>query len=328
MATYEEIFKAIKNEEWIMNYLNQSNLNDFEKHELVRSIIRVVKEKDRRPRRRPEEIDTAPHSYVVIDTETTGLYSDDEFIELSALKIEKDKIVDSFDNFVSPSKKELSLNVSYLTGITEADINGAPKLEELLPKFKEFIGDFPIVGHHIIGFDLPRFRKVGLSFENNSIFDTEYLAREAHLPIKNCTLDTLKEYYGIDYLSHNSLKDCQSTNEVYQHLIHKDYASVKAEKASNSFLQDKKICISGTFQAISRNDMKRLVQKYGGKVVGSVSKNTDIFIDGKQIAHNLVDGNHSNKELSAMEYVKNGKLKIWKENEIVKKLKEAGENIA
>ncbi len=54
------------------------------------------------------------------------------------------------------------------------------------------------------------------------------------------------------------------------------------EKLSES-LKDLKIIISGTFQNYSRDEIKALIEKHGGKNVSSISKNTDFLIAGDNI---------------------------------------------
>ena len=53
------------------------------------------------------------------------------------------------------------------------------------------------------------------------------------------------------------------------------------EVASNPLITDKKFVITGTISFMSREDIKSLIEAYGGKTVDSVSKNTDIVIVGE-----------------------------------------------
>ncbi len=51
---------------------------------------------------------------------------------------------------------------------------------------------------------------------------------------------------------------------------------------SDSILSGKTVVITGTIENLSRNEMGEIVKKLGGKVTGSVSKNTDIVIAGEK----------------------------------------------
>jgi DNA ligase (NAD+) len=47
-------------------------------------------------------------------------------------------------------------------------------------------------------------------------------------------------------------------------------------------LQDKKFLVSGTF-SMSRDDLKAIIERHGGKIVGSISKSLDYLIAGEKM---------------------------------------------
>ena len=51
--------------------------------------------------------------------------------------------------------------------------------------------------------------------------------------------------------------------------------------AEDTVFSGKTVVITGTLENLSRNEVKEIVEKLGGKVTGSVSKNTDIVIVGE-----------------------------------------------
>lgn len=59
-------------------------------------------------------------------------------------------------------------------------------------------------------------------------------------------------------------------------------------------LKDKKICITGTFDSISREDLISLIEKHGGKSTSSVSKNTSFLISGQNSGSKLTKANDLN----------------------------------
>ena len=68
---------------------------------------------------------------VVVDTETTGLsFSHDELIQIAAARLECGEIVDWYVTFVDPGKS-LPEEIEHLTGIHEADLEGAPSPDEV-----------------------------------------------------------------------------------------------------------------------------------------------------------------------------------------------------
>ena len=55
--------------------------------------------------------------------------------------------VDRFQTFVDP-ERHLEPKIVELTGIAEDMLKGAPKIEEVLPKFLKFCGDRVLVAHN------------------------------------------------------------------------------------------------------------------------------------------------------------------------------------
>ncbi|WP_312667418.1 NAD-dependent DNA ligase LigA [Tissierella praeacuta] len=56
----------------------------------------------------------------------------------------------------------------------------------------------------------------------------------------------------------------------------------KEVEVQRSVFTDKTVVITGTIEGLSRNEIKELVEKMGGKVTGSVSKKTDYVIVGEE----------------------------------------------
>ena len=113
--------------------------------------------------------------FVAFDLETTGLSSrDDRIIEIGAVILKDGKEIDRFQTFVDP-ERQLERKIVELTGITDEMLQGAPKIQEILPKFLEFVGDRVLVAH-------------------NSDFDTGFIRAECQrqgLPYRYTAADTL-----------------------------------------------------------------------------------------------------------------------------------------
>ncbi len=87
-------------------------------------------------------------TFVVFDIETTGFSNtNDKITEIGAVKIENFKIVDRFSELINP-EKDISYKIQELTGITNELIKDKPTIEEVLPKFMEFVGDSVLVAHN------------------------------------------------------------------------------------------------------------------------------------------------------------------------------------
>ena len=113
--------------------------------------------------------------FVAFDLETTGLSSrDDRIIEIGAVILKDGQEIDRFQTFVDP-ERQLERKIVELTGITDEMLQGAPKIQEILPKFLEFVGDRVLVAH-------------------NSDFDTGFIRADCQrqgLPYRYTAADTL-----------------------------------------------------------------------------------------------------------------------------------------
>lgn len=115
-------------------------------------------------------------TFIVFDLETTGLSPiSDEIIEIGAVKLQNGKIVDTFSEFVNPGRP-IPANIVELTGITDAMVESAPDITQILPRFLEFSQDGVMVAH-------------------NASFDMSFLreaCRRQHFPTEYTVLDTLE----------------------------------------------------------------------------------------------------------------------------------------
>lgn len=157
--------------------------------------------------------------YVVLDLETTGLnYKQDEIIEIAAIKYSGEEVL-TFNEMVRP-KSAIPANITKLTGITDEMVQNADSIENVLPKFLDFIGACRLIGHNIKTFDILFINKacqdLGLSPIKNNITDTLPLARKTLRGLANYKLSTVCAHYGIDSLgAHRALEDCRMCHECY-----------------------------------------------------------------------------------------------------------------
>ncbi|MDT8448283.1 MAG: exonuclease domain-containing protein [bacterium] len=86
--------------------------------------------------------------FVITDIETTGsLRGSDRIIDLAAIKVLKGQEIDRFEELVNPQKK-ISRHITRLTGIQNEDVEQAPPIEEVMPRFIDFMGDSVLVAHN------------------------------------------------------------------------------------------------------------------------------------------------------------------------------------
>ncbi len=160
-----------------------------------------------------------PKEFVILDIETTGLSPHrDEIIELSALLIRNDEIVEEFNRLVKP-EGEISAFISNLTGITPEMVADAPDIATAIKDFDDFCVGKIVLGHNItfdisfIDYNLQKYH--GLSFSNDFI-DSLRLAKILLPQLQNRKLGTLANFFGFNTEGmHRGLKDCKVTHLCY-----------------------------------------------------------------------------------------------------------------
>ena len=79
----------------------------------------------------------------------------------------------------------------------------------------------------------------------------------------------------LEYFSNNDnqllIKKCVDGGLLFQ----------KIKKAKNTIITGKTFVFTGTLNQMNRNDAKKIIESYGAKSSGSVSKNTDYVIAGE-----------------------------------------------
>lgn len=164
-------------------------------------------------------------TYICIDLETTGLNpKTDKIIEIGAVKVIGGVVKDTFSAFVNPGRL-LEERVSELTGITNAQLENAPYIEDILPALEIFLEDFPLLGHRIL-FDYSFLKKAMVtnkrSFERQGI-DTLRIARRFLPQLEHRTLEFLCKHYEIPHTAHRALEDAKATNMLYQLFVNDFY---------------------------------------------------------------------------------------------------------
>lgn len=166
----------------------------------------------------PENI--VNNTYVVFDTETTGLSSqDNEITEIGAVKIENGRITTIFQTLVKPNEP-IPAEITKITGITDEMVKDSPKIEDAIKDFYVFCKNCILVGHNIefdYQFIQNAAKKVGLSFSNERL-DTLLIAR-SKLFLSNYKLGTIVNYLNLELTNaHRALFDATATAEVFLEL--------------------------------------------------------------------------------------------------------------
>ncbi|WP_105305153.1 DUF1351 domain-containing protein [Anaerolactibacter massiliensis] len=165
-------------------------------------------------------------SFVAFDIEHSGTFGaangdvPPEITEIGAVKVVNGKVVDHFDMLANPGRKITPQN-ERLTHITNEMVKDKPPVSEVIKAFKEYCGDFVLVGHNIKSVDLPYIsaagRKNGIAFENE-FFDTYVYAKKfkEQESWDNVKLEYLAGQFGVeDNAHHRAYNDAQVNVDVF-----------------------------------------------------------------------------------------------------------------
>nr|WP_239128528.1 DEDD exonuclease domain-containing protein [Sinosporangium siamense] len=164
-------------------------------------------------------------TFVVFDLETTGGSAAEHAVtEIGAVKVRGGEVLGELATLVDPGGP-IPPFISVLTGITDAMVVAAPKMESVLPSFLEFIRGATLVAHNSpfdMGFIKAACAAHGYPPPNNPVLDTVDLARRllTRDETPNCKLATLARLFrSSSEPCHRALADARATVDVLHGLI-------------------------------------------------------------------------------------------------------------
>lgn len=181
-------------------------------------------------------------NYVSFDLEFNEVEGVQHLLQVSAVKYLNHEEVDRFDTYVHTTEHIKSF-VTGLTGITIDKIKDAPPVDKVLEEFKNFVGDFPLMGYNGRKSDIPVLQSHGLDLEAQYLIDVYEIAQEMKPTYlsgsKGLSLKAVAEYIGLNGQAHNCLEDSIMTAKVYQGLLelkaNESYLDEQEEVANNPF---------------------------------------------------------------------------------------------
>jgi len=161
---------------------------------------------------------------IVIDFETTGLSPGygDRTIEVGAVLISNDRIVERFQSLMNPEMRISSFIEDY-TGITNRMLSSAPSIKEVMLKLKTFLAQHHLVAHNA-SFD-SRFLDAELERINhkrkNEFACSMLTSRRLYPEAPNHKLETLVRYKNLktDGVHHRALADAEMTAHLWIRMI-------------------------------------------------------------------------------------------------------------
>lgn len=172
------------------------------------------------------ETDLRDASYVVFDTETTGLrpYGGDEITSLGAVVIENKHVLKepTFYRLVNPGRP-ITLQAQKITGLTNEMVRKEPPIIPVLIEFLDFCGPRILIAHNA-PFDLAFINnKIGETIGRrivNPVIDTVLLSSALHYSIGDYSLENLSSYFDFSLEDrHNALGDAQIAANLFLKLL-------------------------------------------------------------------------------------------------------------
>ncbi len=172
-----------------------------------------------------DEVNLDSLTYVVFDTETTGLdpSGGDEIVSLAGIRIVRGKLrrEEVFDQLVDP-RRSIPLESLRIHEIYPEMLRGMPVVAAVLPEFHQFVEGAVLVAHNA-AFDM-RFLELkedesGVRFDQ-PVIDTLLLSAVVHPNQEPHNLETVAERLGLPVVGrHTALGDAILTGEVLLRLI-------------------------------------------------------------------------------------------------------------
>ena len=163
-------------------------------------------------------------TFCVVDLETTGTSSSVGGItEIGAVKYRGGEEVSRFGTLINPGQP-IPANIVMLTGISSSMVADAPRIEDVLEMFLDFVQGTVLVAHNArfdIGFLNAALERHGYDPLSNAVVDTVTLARRlVRSEVPNCKLSTLAAHFNFPHQPvHRAMDDVLATGDLLHYLI-------------------------------------------------------------------------------------------------------------
>ena len=163
-------------------------------------------------------------TFCVVDLETTGSSSAVGGItEIGAVKYRGGEEVSRFSTLINPGQP-IPANIVMLTGISSSMVADAPRIEDVLEVFLDFVQGTVLVAHNArfdVGFLNAALERHGYDPLSNAVIDTVTLARRlVRSEVPNCKLSTLAAHFNFPHQPiHRAMDDVLATGDLLHYLI-------------------------------------------------------------------------------------------------------------
>lgn len=168
-------------------------------------------------------------TFVVFDLETTDLDTEKcAIVEICGVKIVDGTIVGYLSTLVDPCR-HIPEGASETNHIYDDDVKDAPYIEDVLPRFAEWVGNAALVAHNGFSYDFKILDRVGaemgISFAGNAKYDTILMSVAWHEKAgtrSKLNLTAMCKEFGIELTNaHRAYYDTVATAQLFIKLSEK-----------------------------------------------------------------------------------------------------------
>lgn len=282
--------------------------------------------------------------WAAVDIETAN-EDPSSICSLGVTFAEDGQITDTATFLVSPDPPHFNGYNTYIHGLTERDVRGAPTLPEVWQTLEPALGNRMLIAH-CAGFDMGGIRRAldGSSFGPFNYVCSRAIARRTWPDLPSYALSYVACHLGISFDHHLAGEDARACAMIalaacehhgtldlveVAEKIRLRVGSIDLKNFRSSRLRPnatppkrltpdadefdeehpffgRAIVFTGTLQSMVRADAMQLVVNSGGTCGGSVSKRTAFLVVGDQDYSRFVDGQMSTKMRKATELRNSG----------------------
>lgn len=164
---------------------------------------------------------TLPENIAFVDVETTGMrFLRDRIIEIGILRIEKNKLIDTYTTLINPGLR-IPPEILAFTGISPSDLDKAPTFQQVADDIAQLLSGCTFAAHNVqfdYSFVRNEFKRLERHFQAR-YFCTVKLSRSLFPRFKSHNLDSIIERFSIPCpRRHRALDDATVLWKFYQHV--------------------------------------------------------------------------------------------------------------
>tara|TARA_B100000925_G_scaffold291622_1_gene280414 strand:- start:195 stop:1502 length:1308 start_codon:yes stop_codon:yes gene_type:complete len=203
-----------------------------------------------------EEIDQL--KFCIFDLETTGGNQDrDEIIEIGIALVENFQIT-SEKNFLLKPKVKIPEFIQKLTSISNEDVKGCPKIEEVIDEIISMMEGRILVAHNT-SFDVPFFnsvlRRLGKKELENKSICTNLMSKYLIPNLLNTNLSYMSNLLKVKHgNAHRALDDARATAKIFLIFL-KIFKNRKIEKLNHLYYPKNKFEIDRVNYKVNTNEV-------------------------------------------------------------------------